>query len=320
MLGVGGIAVELITFLAASRHGDLGSKEVFLRIAKRVIRIGLFFIILSGAVITAVHLALGQSSIVFEPAFLCKWLLILLVTFFEFFNIVRVRFNGSIAGLSGGLWFSLFTLHVLAPASNWLLLLSLWGVAMLSFLAVWSIVLSIIRLASPHPNSNMVSEPKVLIETPKATQPFEAIQPIPTPQPITPQQALIKPPSWLMPKVHATEVASTPPLPQQPTVQETQNSLDQKMLETIQKNLQVDEYPFKSTTVGESPMLHPHLTESYSASGTHLLPTQATPVQSKTEIQLPTEAILQTLPTIRIMPKTPKDLETQHSNPMVSFR
>lgn len=145
-LGVGASTTMLIAYTIAMRDRVVDAKEAqFARAVRRALRAGLWFIIISGLGITALEALGGRLDIVFSPAFLFKWVLIL-VLFFEEWITERVDMpNGAWEGFSGGTWYALFILHILAPVATWGALLLLYGVWMAGFALCWGAIVFTFR-------------------------------------------------------------------------------------------------------------------------------------------------------------------------------
>src|SRR3989338_9836435 len=85
MLGVGAQTVLLCAHLIAVHHGEKESPHAaYAEAARKALGAGFFLIIVSGLSATAIHAQGGQIDVILAPAFLFKWLLILvlLVAFF----------------------------------------------------------------------------------------------------------------------------------------------------------------------------------------------------------------------------------------------
>ncbi|HEY4511178.1 MAG TPA: hypothetical protein VJG29_02285, partial [Candidatus Paceibacterota bacterium] len=132
-LGVGASTFALIFYIASGRDGEIDSTErSFLHITFTVLRTGLFLIIFSGAIITGAHLLAGESSVVFQPIFIGKWLLIGLIVLNALLmtsKIIPLPIGGALAGAT---WYALFFLHNIAPDMSFLMfaiLYVLWALA-----------------------------------------------------------------------------------------------------------------------------------------------------------------------------------------------
>ena len=126
----------MVAYLQSMRDGAVDREEAqFLRATRRVLFFALAIIIASGIAITALHILLGDSVILFSPAYLFKWLLIIAVTLLTAFagSIPKNIFEMLIAAN----WYALFLVHTLAPVTTWLNLLELWAVWLAGFALCW---------------------------------------------------------------------------------------------------------------------------------------------------------------------------------------
>src|SRR3989344_7106254 len=116
MLGVGASSVLLVTYLVSMRDGVVEPAEAhFAKVVGHVLEIGLICIVLSGAVITAMHAAAEDYSIISSPAYFFKWILIAAVCAALVLRKAK-PFSGLVwQGFIGATWYALFILHTIAP-------------------------------------------------------------------------------------------------------------------------------------------------------------------------------------------------------------
>lgn len=177
-LGFGAQTIMLVAYLKAAKDRVVDDREAqFLRATHGALFFALMCIVVSGLGITFMHYLAGQGAIIYTPAFLFKWLLIVLVfALTMLFRLVPQQVNEA---LLGGSWYALFLVHILAPVTSWVNLLTLWGVWMVGFAITWSMLVLIIKDRNNVPKKIEPAKPTVL-----------------TPEPIIlPQKATISPPA-----------------------------------------------------------------------------------------------------------------------------
>ncbi|HEY5383508.1 MAG TPA: hypothetical protein VIJ88_03065 [Candidatus Paceibacterota bacterium] len=136
-LGVGAETIMLAAYFISMRDGVLDEKETqYARAIKRVMSVALVLIVLSGIGITVLHTMAGQGAIILTPAFLFKWLLIVLIIAL---TLLRKAFPATsmVEGVIGGTWYTLFLVHILAPATGWINLGILYAVWLVGFVICW---------------------------------------------------------------------------------------------------------------------------------------------------------------------------------------
>ena len=188
-LAVGGQTVVLLAYLIAMRDRVVDSKEAqFSRAVKAVLFSGLGLVILSGIGITALHYIGGELPILFAPAYLFKWLLILLVVVFSFEVGKRLAPPWVGEGIVGGTWYALFLVHILAPVTTWENLLILYAGWLAAFFLIWTALVFGTREKATSPVTPVKKlEQKPVTATPSIVQPkpFAVPKPpLPTPVPL----------------------------------------------------------------------------------------------------------------------------------------
>jgi hypothetical protein len=209
MLGVGAETVLLCAYLVGlHKQESPESHERFMHAVRMAQGLGLFFIIGSGLVATALHFVAGSFDVLLSPAFLFKWLLIWLV----FIGYLAVRApKGFSVGFIGAAWYALFIVHNLAPVANWVSLAVLFVLWTALFLAVWGLVILVMRnhpmAREPLPRKIMTpslpklfelprrDEPEVVVQKPVVTQPVVAAVPPAPPKPTPPPPAPLPKPA-----------------------------------------------------------------------------------------------------------------------------
>lgn len=212
MLGVGASTLFLIAYLVAMRDGVVESIEAqFARVLHYVLEVGLICIVLSGAVITAMHAMAGQYEVISTPAYFFKWLLIAFVSLG-----VVVRRATPFApllweGIIGATWYALFILHITAPITFWSDLLFLYTVWIVGFMLLWIILAKLIT-------AHKVSTPTLVsAAVPSISSSIPKPVPVPKPIPSAPKEPLKvqqpTPPPPPMPKPEPKLPVSVPSIP-----------------------------------------------------------------------------------------------------------
>lgn len=328
MLGVGAQLIVLLLYLIAVKDGTVDSKEqYFLSATKRVLYFGVICIVISGILITFIHLREAQAAIIFSPAYLFKWLLIGFAVVLALFDYSDQPSLAIIKGLAGATWFGLFAIHILAPQTTWLLLGLLFGTWMLGFMTLWlsitfmlsgkSVFKDAVGESKPEPKKEKLQ--KLIEPTPKPPpqpepEPQEEAEPIieepievelepeyePAPEPeVTPlpppKTVPIPPPVFIPPPMPKPALPGMPPMPKPAFSIPTASTKS----------------PFISSP-DEPLALHPHINENLSVSPTsgHTIPAGS---------DLGKAQATEHVPALRVMPQKPEDLETQHRAPLVRF-
>jgi hypothetical protein len=193
-LGVGAESVMLVAYLSAVKDGIIDKEEAqFARAVHNVLYVGVLCIILSGIGVTALHLFLGEAAIVFLPAYLFKWVLIVAVL--SLGALWYVLPQSIINGLTGSVWYALFVLHIFSSdTATWGMLLFQFGIWIVGFNLVWW-------------GAVYVMQPHVHMQAKKPV-------PIPTAPPIVVAKPTVAPAS-MTPKI--TPATPSPPPAPKPT-------------------------------------------------------------------------------------------------------
>lgn len=307
MCGVGAATVLLITYLVSGRDGVFDARETqFGAAVHKVMIFGLTLIVASGIVITTVHLSTGASAVVTAPAFLFKWMLIILLVVGETLR-GRHIFSRHVAwqGLLGAHWYALFVVHVLAPVALWLDLFTLYVIWVAGFVLSFTSLeralranglLPTIHLPKVHlPELHMPEKKKHKpLPSLKKLAPYAAATPriIPKPPPAPKSPPPPPKPMMLVPALPIKPAVLIPPLPRKPL-----------------------------PPVPHKPMPVPHIAPRV------VLPPKKPPVAPlKTfsgEVRVEEPVELPGLPAIRVMPKTQKDadeLRRLASEPLVPIK
>gem|GEM_PF-3317124 len=303
VLGVGAQTILLINHILALRDGVIDAiEESFLRAVKRTMTFGVVAIVVSGVLITFIHLGAGEGAVVVEPAFLFKWVLIVLVSGLMLFN-RQERNSPYLEGMLGGVWYGMFMLHILAPVASWGMLLGLFSVFVALFMACW-LALDFMFKGSmlpvfPDATENPFATDEEVAPTSQSV-PEISSQPTTqatTKQPEIPREKPATVPAFSAPAAVRTtpmqDVRTPPPAPQRATIPAF----------TISRTL--EPAPYQKPSAQVYPVLHPHITQD-----TVVLPQQ----QQTQKKESGTE-----LPAVRIMPHSPEEVEAQPRGPMVRY-
>lgn len=196
MLGVGAETIILILSFLSRRDGTVDAKEEeFGRSVRRVLMFGLWLMIGSGFLITAIHLFFGQLAVLLAPAFLLKWILIGVVWALEIARQKEVFSNPLWEGVAGANWYALFALHILAPVVAWADLLFIYVVGAVAFAACYAGIVYVLGAPKPHPKKQEAVKPSPVIKEEKKMQPPPPVPPIvkPSPRPEPVKIAVAKP-------------------------------------------------------------------------------------------------------------------------------
>jgi hypothetical protein len=228
MLGVGAASILLISYLVSLRDGIVEDKEAqFARVVQHVLEIGLVCIVLSGAVITAMHAMAGQYEVISSPAYFFKWLLIGFVSLALVMRRAKPYISAVWEGLVGATWYALFILHVVAPIAFWTDLLFLYAAWVAGFMLLWvslvklitarAPVLAIASVAAKPSVAPVVKAVPIPVSKP-VPPPAPKVQQPPPPPPPTPKPAPKPPvpPVVAQPVVPAMARVELPPVPKAP--------------------------------------------------------------------------------------------------------
>lgn len=315
MCGVGAATVLLITYLVSGRDGVFDARETQFGISvHKVMVFGLTLIVASGLVITIVHLSTGASAVVFAPAFLFKWMLIVLLVVGETLR-GKHLFSRHVAwqGLLGAHWYALFVVHVLAPVALWLDLIVLYAIWVSGFVLSFVSLERALRANGLLPTVHLphVHMPQLHMPAKKPHKPLPNIKklapvaaatprivprphpPPPLPKPLPPPPPVPKPlppPPLKLPMGASTgPVVFVPQLPIKPAV--IIPPLPHKPLPPL---------PHK-------PMLVPHIAPKPAPVPLPKKPPQA-PLKTFSG-DVPPQEELPGLPAIRVMPKSQEDAD-----------
>ena len=323
MLGVGSASILLVAYLVSLRDGVVDSKEEqFGRAVTRVQTIGLWIIILSGLAITAIHISNGALDIVLSPAFLFKWILIAVLFGASLFRQTNPYPHFIWEGITGATWYALFIVHILAPVVAWIdliVLYTVWtGGFVLCFVAIFYAMhpgakrIAALQPQAPQPLQKKPPEQKPVVK------PVPKLSPIPNQPRIDPKpmasSAQMRP---IIPAV-AQKPRVAPPLPPVPRAAPQQRlpehipapmpMIEAEASKTLQVLPPIQKAPLKPIVpVPKKPAMEVPRKPALA------VPTKPAPQKAADPDENPG------LPAIRVMPRTPQDVDKQNRASTVQF-
>jgi len=202
--GVGALTITLVGHLLSLHAHKNETVFGYVRAARSIRALALMVIIVSGGAAVLVHYQQGTSGVLLAPAYLFKWLLIVLLTAFYF---VELKVEGvardAVEGFEGANWYALFIVHSIAPAVAWMFLLSIYFGWLATFAVIWVGFVWLMRRQStikpatvqkpvaPAPKPSPVPPPPKPAPAPIVPPPLKPVPP-PAPKPLsTPAPATI---------------------------------------------------------------------------------------------------------------------------------
>lgn len=180
VVAVGAQTVFLAAYLL-SIHSEKDEHTALMRACKYLVALGLVAIAASGAAAVALHLLNQQYDILFAPAFIFKWMLILATASLYIVDDDWVSHQPRLAqasakGLSGGLWYGMLLIHLVAPVIQWMPLLLLFVSWMLVFVTLWSAFVAVMHWQSPVAKAARAERAKLQAEERAKAQALAAAQ------------------------------------------------------------------------------------------------------------------------------------------------
>ncbi len=291
MLGVGAETIMLAAYLISMRDGVMDEKETqYARAIKKVMSAALVLIVLSGIGITALHALAGESAIIFTPAFLFKWLLVMLILALTLLR--KATMLSIVEGVIGATWYALFVVHILAPVTSWSNLGIFYAVWLAGFVICWETVV-LLRRDKKRKAARGISVPLPAAKAPRPQSgisvplPFvKKTEPLPTP---TPAPATI-----IYSEVpHVSPVPSIPPAP-------AGKVTDTPFLPTVP--------PLQQLSAVSEILPAPAVPQSDIRKGTLMPSGGAVPLPPPPSPMMPTAPQETGLSAITVMPKKPADI------------
>ncbi len=307
ILGVGGEALLLVLYLLAIRDTQINEAEEHVaHTVKRVITIALGFIVTSGIGITLIHFSSLQGSTVFEPAYLFKWSLIGLLVLISFTNRSITFSSRFIEGVVGGIWITLLLVHVLAPVTSWSFLGMLYAACTIGFIICWTGALFLFGGSKIFTVKNHSKDPSTLTQSTQSVP--ETLKQAPYPVAMQKHDHTVP-----VKQVTATDQVVEQQLlvlQPQPTPRPASSILGINF-----SSISEEVFPYVPIAINGTAILHPHLTAQTQPSRRVLLPTPNT----ESIVSIKESDVTEHLPAVRIMPRSPEDLVTQHRGPIIRF-
>lgn len=180
LLGVGAQVFVLVSHLRELHTPAFHEREEQLYRGARAGRaLALAAIILSGGILTFEIYVLGMYDILFAPAFVGKWVLIILAAALHISASHTTR-RWTVEGAAGGVWLALLILHIVAPETGWQNLLLWAGLWALAFGALWTGASALLSATAPGAHFKKLSVPKISL--PKFSLPTKAALTLPAPE------------------------------------------------------------------------------------------------------------------------------------------
>lgn len=140
-LGVGSSTFALMFYIVGASDGMIDASERrFMHAVYTTLRISLFLILISGFAITGAHYFAGDFTTIFSPAYLFKWMLLLIIVVNAILMDTRTLPSAVGGAVAGGSWYALFILHTLAPQTTWTVLFVLYGLWLFIFWAGFTLL------------------------------------------------------------------------------------------------------------------------------------------------------------------------------------
>jgi hypothetical protein len=319
------------------RDHVLSEKEAhFGHLASNILRTGLALIIFSGAGAILFHIALAQGSIIASPAFLFKWLLIaiaLCVTTMQG-RIPYPRYLGE--GFAAANWYALLAVHMLAPVTSWIVLIVSYAVGVTAFMLIWSVLMYFMRDTSKEAHRAPAVKPVEVKKSAPVIMPKPvAAPPVQPPAPVAPP-AVRQIPHIVVPQEPAKQaIASVPPAPMPRVPQVAPAAPLPKPVPHI--SLPKDPVPQKPHPLPE--VLSSHAAFAAPPKPSAVPAALKVPVKPVSVPQKPAASAMKVpqkplttikedahdlheapeLPAIRVMPRTPEELQFQYRPSTVQF-
>jgi len=329
-LGVGAETIMLAAYLISMRDGVVDEKETqYARAIKRVTAVALWLIVISGIGITfltviATHstnleIAAQNNLVLHSASFYFKWILIVLAVGLTFLR--RVSKLSVVEGVIGGTWYALFLVHILAPATSWFNLSTLYAVWLVGFVLCWEALVVLRREKKSTPTKKPVPPPATPIKIAQvASAPIST--PTPAPVKVVPPPPVVVPITPIVPTVQATMPPPPPPpapVPEPISVSVPKDFIPPKEVKiTLGPSAPVPTSPASpGIKVTDTPFL-PKVPALQPIPATPGMDTVSLPTTPTMPVPSPEpKSALTTLPggtssmALNVMPKNPADLETK---------
>jgi hypothetical protein len=304
ILGVGAETIVLVAYIMATRDGVVDQKEEqFGRAVQRVLSVGLWLVLISGIGAVLFHLyanSVGDELYghleqnLLAPTFLFKWVLILGLLAASL--LVRRPYPHYLwEGFIGSQWYALLIVHVLHFYAAWLDIAVVYVLWSAGFMLAWAALTHGTRLKIPEQPQPYIQKPVIAAMPPPIAKPMPP--PVLEMKVVPPSQPIAKP---IPPPV---PVAKPTPLPPPPLPKPL-----------APKPILIPEPVIKPIVT----MTAPHKPEELPPALPHK-PIPEKPPEKPVMEQITDPDQNPGLPAIRVMPRTPEDVDTQMRASVVQF-
>lgn len=191
--GVGALTITLVGHLLSLHARQNEVVHGYVRMAHQLRALALIVVIISGVAAILLHVDEGTLDVLLAPAYLFKWLLIVLLTVFHFLEWKVVGWKqDAVEGFEGANWYALLLVHTLAPATGWVTIGSLYGGWLVAFGAIWAAFVWFMRRQNTLPVATKPAEGPVPVPPP-APKPIQPAAPEPKPIPPPPPKPIPPP-------------------------------------------------------------------------------------------------------------------------------
>ncbi len=298
IIAVGAGGLFSILYLLYAKDRDINENEAKVAHIVRFISLfGLIIVTLSGIGATYIHIKYAQTDILYAPAFIGKWILIAQLFFLILWHKSMVVRSAVVVGVQTSTWLLLFIIHLIAPETSWLTLLSTYLVLFIISFGIWCVLVFLLG-----------GKDLFFSTSPKPLPP--PILPTLSPEPLitTTNEVVALPPEQAQMQKPEFQVVVTQEPPLKPEVPE---NLPMLPLRTPTYVLEKEFFPYKKLAKDQAEILHPHLTNESTFSNSGEV--------GNTTNSYKTAEVTEHLPALRIMPLTEEDLDTQHKGPHIKF-
>lgn len=311
--GVGAVTMTLIGHLLSLHAHKNETVYGYVRAARYIRALGLAAIIVSGCAAILIHVQTQTLGVLLAPAFIFKWLLIMVLTAFYFVELKATGvWQDAVEGFEGANWYALFIVHTMAPIVGWGLLLAIYFGWLATFAVIWAGFVWSMRRSTPAGFVSAAAKPAPVAPkpmpapVPPAAPKPAAPAPVPAPQaPVVQKPAPIAQPKVEVPPLRAPSVGQ---------VSKVEVVANHSMLPMIA------ELDLPAPKKIETPTPPP-------------APAPMAPVMQAPKPQAPVEVIKDApkqdvpmtdldktdLPALHVMPKRPEDITTSKRGPVVKM-
>ncbi len=299
--GVGALTITLIGHLLSLHAHQNEMVHGYVRAARSIRALALMVIIVSGGAAVLVHFQQGTPGVLLAPAFLFKWLLIVLLTAFYFVELkVEGLWRDAVEGFEGANWYALFIVHSIAPAVGWTFLFGIYLGWVATFAVIWAGFVWLMRLQT---TIKPAGAQKAVVPAPKPS-PVPPVPPKPAPAPVAPppQKPAPAPTPVVPPAPKALTTPAVAPVPL-PRVEIHPNHSMLPMIAELDLPA-----PKPMPPQAAAPVVAPK----------PMAKVEIVPESSKPAIRMP-NLEESGLAALHVMPKRPEDIESSKRGPVVKM-